>query len=260
VDEGQRVKHEFMLDQLHVNAGARILDIGCGWGPFLNFIRNKGYKGVGITLSDGQYNACKKKGLDVYIKDVRSLKPEDYGVFDAVVSVEAIEHFCSYEEFEAGKDESIYKHFFETVYQHLPKGGRFYLQTMTRTKKMPDRSKFDIHADIHSDAYALALTEAFLPGSWPPGGSELLIRASEPFFKVVHISKSQPDYIQTILKWRKMYRRFNLKKYALYLKILLDNIWSTKLRHLVNVFRVNPMRVCIERDYIDLYRFVFEKV
>lgn len=126
VEEAQRTKHQFMADHLHIKEGMKVLDMGCGWGPFLNFLSKRGIKGTGLTLSDGQYKACRKKGFDVHIKDVRTVKPSDFGTFDAIVSVGAFEHFCSLEDFKDGKQEMIYRNFFKTVYNLLPTGGRFF--------------------------------------------------------------------------------------------------------------------------------------
>lgn len=160
----------------------------------MNHLRNTGAKGTGLTLSEGQYNACKSKAFDVHIKDVRTVKPEDFGAFDAVVSVGAFEHFCSIEEYKAGKQEQIYRDFFETVHNLLPDGGRFYLQSMTFSKK-----------------------------------------------------------------WRKMFRQFNLKKYGLYLAFLVKCLFRKEYRHLIDVFHINPIRVCFERDIMEHYRMVLEQ-
>ena len=110
--EAQRAKHQFMAEQCHIKAGSKVLDMGCGWGPFLNYLREIGAKGIGMTLSDGQYQADRAKGFEVYVKDVRTVKPEDFGTFDAIVSVGAFEHFCSLEEYKAGQQEQVYQRFF----------------------------------------------------------------------------------------------------------------------------------------------------
>jgi cyclopropane-fatty-acyl-phospholipid synthase len=259
LNEAQRAKHEFMERELNIKKGQRVLDMGSGWGPFLNYISRKGVKAVGLTLSDGQYNACKKNGFEVYIKDVRSVQPEDYGIFDSVVSVGAFEHFCSIEEYKEGKQEQVYNDFFKTVSNILPPGGRFYLQTMSFEKNMIPLEEIDINADKNSDAYILALCRQHLPGSWLPYGSDMIVKCAEPYFKLVNISSGRLDYIETIRVWRKMLRRFSFRKYALYLKFLFDSLKSNRLRHLVNVFRISPLMVCLEREIMGHYRIVFEK-
>lgn len=258
--EAQRAKHEFIADQLNIHEGSTVLEMGSGWGPFLKFLKEKKAKGIGLTLSDGQYAACRRNGLEVYIKDCRTVTPDDFGKFDAVVSVGAFEHFCSLNEYKVGKQEQVYREFFKTVSDLLPVGGRFYLQTMTFTEKMPDSNVLDIHADKKSDAYILALSAKHLPGSWLPYGSEMIIRDASPYFKVINISSGRLDYIETIAQWRKMLRSFTLRKYLLYLKLLLGWINDKKFRHMLDVFRISPLKVCFERNLMEHYRIVFEKI
>lgn len=131
---------------------------------------------------------------------------------------------------------------------------------MTYTKNMIEPAEFNIHADKNSIQYICALTEKLFPGSWLPYGSEMIIRDAEPYFKLINISSGRADYIETILQWRKMFRRFSLKKYALYLKLVGENVFSKKFWHLIDVYKINPIRVCFERDVMDHYRIVFEKV
>jgi cyclopropane-fatty-acyl-phospholipid synthase len=259
LDEAQKAKHQFIERELNIKKGQKVLDMGCGWGPFLNYISKKGVNVVGLTLSDGQYNACRKNGFEVYIKDVRSVQPADFGIFDAVVSVGAFEHFCSIEEYKQGKQEQVYRDFFKTVFDLLPPGGRFFLQTMSFEKNMIPLEEIDLNAKKNSDAYILALCRQHLPGSWLPYGSDMIIRCAEPYFEMINISNGRLDYIETIRVWRKMLRKFSFGKYALYLQIFLDSLKSNKLRHLVQVFRVSPLMVCLEREIMGHYRIVFEK-
>jgi cyclopropane-fatty-acyl-phospholipid synthase len=259
LEEAQKAKHEFIEHELNIKKGQKVLDMGSGWGPFLQYISGKGVKAIGLTLSDGQYNACKKNGFEVYIKDVRHVKPDDYGIFDAVVSVGAFEHFCSIEEYKSGKQEQVYMDFFKTVFNLLPPSGRFYLQTMSFEKNMIPLEEININADKNSDAYILALCTRHLPGSWLPYGSEMIIKCAEPYFKLINISSGRLDYIETIRVWRKMLRKFSFKKYALYFKFLLDFSKDNKLRHLVEVFRISPLMVCLQREVMGHYRIVFEK-
>jgi cyclopropane-fatty-acyl-phospholipid synthase len=261
LEQAQRKKHEFVADQLHIHEGSKVLEMGSGWGPFLQFAgKEKKANVLGLTLSDGQYQACKRKGFHVEIKDCRTVKPSDYGTFDAIVSIGAFEHFCSLEEYKEGKQEKIYTEFFKTVSDLLPKGGRFFLQTMTFTDTMPNWETLDLKAPKNSDAYILALTAKHLPGSWLPYGSEMIIKNASPFFKVINISSGRLDYIETIRQWRKMLRKFGFKKYTLFLRLLLQFAMNKEFRHLVDVFRISPIKVCFERRLMDHFRIVFEKI
>jgi cyclopropane-fatty-acyl-phospholipid synthase len=235
--------------------------MGSGWGPFLHYAGNMRKANIlGLTLSDGQYEACRKKGFNVQIKDCRTVTPQDFGTFDAIVSVGAFEHFCSLEEYRSGRQEKIYHDFFKTAADLLPKGGRFFLQTMTFTEKMLPPEAVNFNADRNSDEYILALTAKHLPGSWLPYGAEMITKDAAPFFKVVNISSGRLDYIETIRQWRKMLRKFSFRKYALYLQVLFQFAKSKKFRHLVPVFRISPIKVCFERGLMDHFRIVFEKI
>ena len=108
LEQAQRAKHKFMAKNLNIRKGTKVLDMGCGWGPFINYVNNyTGAEAMGLTLSEGQAKACRKNGLNVHVKDCRNIKPSDFGTFDSVVSVGAFEHFCSITEYKAGKQKEI---------------------------------------------------------------------------------------------------------------------------------------------------------
>src|SRR5690348_11034572 len=63
LEQAQRRKHEFIAEQIGIDQGRRVLDLGCGWGPLLNFIRERGGTGIGVTLSAAQAASCRSHGL-----------------------------------------------------------------------------------------------------------------------------------------------------------------------------------------------------
>ncbi len=64
LEEAQEAKYRFMGEQLNIHQGNRILDMGCGWGPYLQYLKEKkDVKAIGLTLSDGQYEACRRNGF-----------------------------------------------------------------------------------------------------------------------------------------------------------------------------------------------------
>ena len=75
LEEAQRRKHEYVAEQIGIGPGRRVLDLGCGWGPMLNFVRERGGEGVGVTLSSAQAEACRRNGLEVHIQDARQVDP-----------------------------------------------------------------------------------------------------------------------------------------------------------------------------------------
>jgi len=98
------------------------------------------------------------------------------------------------------------------------------------------------------------------PGSWLPYGPEMVIRNAEPHFKLISQSSGRLDYIETISQWRKKFRKFNLKKYWLYLSLIPKFIIDEEFRHQVAIFRISPNKICFEQEIMDHYRLVFEKV
>ena len=261
LEEAQKAKHKFIADSLNIKKGSKVLDMACGWAPFSKYITlERGATGIGLTLSEGQAEACQKNGYNVLVKDCRYVKPDDFGMFDAITCIGGLEHFCSVEEWKAGKQEKIYHDFFKTLYDLLPSGGRFYMQTMTFSKNMIDYEDFDINADKNSAAYVCELMVKEFPGSWLPYGPEMVIRNAEPLFKLISQSSGRLDYIETIGQWRKKFREFNLKKYMLYLSLVPKYLTDKEFRHQVAIFKISPNRVCFEQEIMDHYRLVFEKV
>lgn len=259
LEAAQRNKHEFIANSLNVKKGSKVLDMACGWGPFSNYLREIGATSIGLTLSEGQAEACNKNGMNVLVKDCRYVKPEDFGKFDAITCIGGLEHFCSVEEWKAGKQEKIYRDFFKTLDNLLPVGGRFYMQTMTFSKNMIDYEQLDINAKKGSAPHVLALMAKEFPGSWLPYGPEMVIRNAEPHFKLISQSSGRLDYIETIGQWRKKFRKFKLKKYGLYLSLIPKYFADKEFRHQVAIFNVSPNRVCFEKEIMDHYRLVFEK-
>jgi cyclopropane-fatty-acyl-phospholipid synthase len=54
--QSQIDKWEFLLKQLDLRAGDRLIDIGCGYGDRLNYARQKGLEDVGINIHPEQTN------------------------------------------------------------------------------------------------------------------------------------------------------------------------------------------------------------
>jgi cyclopropane-fatty-acyl-phospholipid synthase len=259
LEQAQRRKHDFVVRHIGIGPGRRILDIGCGWGPMLQRIREEGAVGVGVTLSTGQMKACRRSGLDARLLDCRNLTSDNTGEFDGVVSLGAFEHFCSVDEWQAGKQDVIYEGLFRTVHDLLPAKGRFYLQTMVFGPNMIPYDAIDINAPRDSDAFILALMQKQFPGSWLPYGSEQLVATSSRFFRVLSISSGRLDYIETIRQWRERFARLSARKLLVYGSLLPRWISSRDFR-LAFTSGISANTVCFERQLMDHYRIVFEKV
>jgi cyclopropane-fatty-acyl-phospholipid synthase len=258
LEAAQRRKHEYVAEQIGIRPGRRVLDLGCGWGPLLDFVRRRGGAGVGVTLSSAQAAACRRHGLDVHLHDARQVTRDSFGPFDAVASLGAFEHFCSPEAHRAGRQEQIYRELFARIHALLPDNGRLYLQTMVFGRNMIPLDRIDIDAPRDSDAWYLALMGRQFPGSMLPFGPEQIVRSAGPHFRLVSSTSGRLDYIETIRQWRKRFAAPSVKKTLLKLQLIPRWLTSADFR-LAFTSGVSANSVCFERGLLDHYRLVFEK-
>ena len=258
LEQAQRRKHEYVARRIGIGPGRRVLDLGCGWGPLLAFVRDRGGDGVGVTLSSAQAAACRRHGLDVHLLDARRVGRDSFGTFDAVASLGAFEHFCSPEEHRAGRQDEIYRRLFARIASLLPAGGRLYLQTMVFGRNMIPLDRIGIDAPRGSDAWYLALMGRQFPGSFLPSGQEQIARAAGPHFRLVESSSGRLDYIETIRQWRERFAAPSARKTLLKLRLLPRWLTSADFR-LAFTSGVSANSVCFERELLDHHRLVFAK-
>jgi cyclopropane-fatty-acyl-phospholipid synthase len=258
LEQAQRRKHDYVAEQIGIEAGRRVLDLGCGWGGLLNYVRGIGARGLGVTLSSAQAAACRSHGLDVQIADARQVARSSYGGFDAAASLGAFEHFCSPDDYTAGRQEQIYGEFFGHVASVLPDGGRLYLQTMVFGRNMIPFEQVSTDAPRDSDAFILGLLGCQFPGSWLPLGQEQVVRSADPHFRLVSSVSGRLDYIETINQWNARIGAPSLRKTLLKLRLLPHWLTSAKFR-LAFTSGVRANNICFVGVLLDHYRLVFEK-
>ncbi len=258
LEEAQRRKHEYVAEQIGIGPGRRVLDLGCGWGPLLDFARRRGATGVGVTLSSAQAAACRRHGLDVHLKDGRLIGPDDFGGFDAVASLGAFEHFCSPSDHAAGRQDDVYRDLFVRIASVLPDSGRLYLQTMAFGRNMIPLDAIDVTAPRDSDEWYLALMARQFPGSLLPYGKEQIERTAAPHFRLVSSESGRLDYIETIRQWRARFAVPSFRKSLLKLRLLPRWLTSADFR-LAFTSGVSANSVCFERELLDHHRLVFER-
>jgi cyclopropane-fatty-acyl-phospholipid synthase len=258
LEEAQRRKHEYVAEQIGIERGTRVLDLGCGWGALLDYIKRRGAAGVGVTLSSAQLEACRRHDLDVRLRDARELDRDSFGPFDAVASLGAFEHFCSPDDYRAGRQEAVYRDLFARIASVLPHGGRLYLQTMVFGRNMIPVEEVSIDAPRDTDAWYLALMERQFPGSWLPDGYEQIVQSAQPDFRLVSATSGRLDYIETIRQWRRRFAEPSLRKTLLKLRLIPRWLTSANFR-LAFTSGVSANSVCFERELLDHYRLVFQR-
>jgi cyclopropane-fatty-acyl-phospholipid synthase len=264
----QRDKHEYILNGIGFKPGFRVLDIGCGFGPVLKVVKERGGRGVGLTLSRKQAEVGRRAGLEVHLKDWKDIAIDTFGTFDGIVSVGAFEHFCSPEEYLVGKQDGIYDHFFRLCHELLPEGGRLYLQTMMNGRNAPDYHALSLQAKEGSNEYIAAIAKEFFPGSWLPFGEENIVRVAAPYFEQISHNNGRLDYIQTIEEWSKLwnftfsnfkYPYFSFPKLLAVAKLAPRFLTDASFRRRTEFLRKGYDKECFQREIIDHQRMVFQK-
>lgn len=183
LDEAQQAKLQAMLDRTATAAGDSILEIGCGWGSFVELAAKAGRLVHGITLSVEQKawaeaRTAGMEGASFALTDYRDVS----GHYDAVVSIEMAE----------AVGRQYWPAYLAAIARALKPGGRAALQVIT----------FD---DARFEDYASNVD--FIQRYIFPGG--LLIRTSE-FRRLAATNgldwRDQTafglDYAETLKRWR----------------------------------------------------------
>ncbi len=84
-----------MVDQMGVEPGDHVLEIGCGWGGFAEYAaKERGLKVTCLTISKEQFKYAKERIEKAGLSDLVDLKLQDYrderGVYDGIASIEII--------------------------------------------------------------------------------------------------------------------------------------------------------------------------
>jgi len=97
-EQAQEDKFKFMWNKLKLKKGSRLIDIGCGFGDWLNYAKNRGANVYGINISDAQGGVLKKRNIPHRVIDWSNLANtrDGFGLFkqfDCVTFMDTIEHY-----------------------------------------------------------------------------------------------------------------------------------------------------------------------
>jgi cyclopropane-fatty-acyl-phospholipid synthase len=96
--EAQQAKLDLVCRKLALQAGERVLDVGCGWGSFaMHAAKNYGVEVLGVTLSEEQVKLGRQRVREAGLEHLVELRLSDYrdlggDQFDAISSIGMVEH------------------------------------------------------------------------------------------------------------------------------------------------------------------------
>lgn len=192
--QAQIDKWECYLQYLQLSPGDSLIDIGCGYGDWLNYAKSKGIHVVGVNITPEQAAYARSHyGIDVICTNWKEiLKNEDlqkklFGKFDAVTFLGCIEHFASSSlRFNKKAQDQIYSDMFKLSFKLLKdqsKSKRLLLTCLHQVrdfKSVYEKVLAYLCDKVHSGFY--------------PSGEDGLTKNSPPYFKELNRFDRTEDF------------------------------------------------------------------
>jgi cyclopropane-fatty-acyl-phospholipid synthase len=198
LEQAQQNKCRVLYDFAEMNADKRVLDIGCGWGANLEYLAGRGVKHAhGVTLSTSQADEIKARklpGVTVWVEDFMKFDPPEK--YDALISIEMIDHMVSPAQANQGLAIDIYREYFKRCAAMVKPGSYFGFQAILRNR-VP-RNRQDL-ADLKFTA------DVIFPGGLNPRLEEL-VAAVNPYWEIVELKTRRTHYGKTTGEWLRRLR------------------------------------------------------
>ena len=196
--EAQNNKYQKLIDLIKPNNGDKVLEIGCGWGGFAEYIGKKyDVKLDCITISQRQFEYTKERihkcGLNekvnIEIKDYRDLK----GKYNSIASIEMIE----------AVGQNYLDSYFKTIKGNLSEGGKVAIQAITI-----DDSLFDRYKNKQD-----FIQKYIFPGGFLPNKNSINKYVSDNGLTINSYISYADDYANTLAIWKDEFnKKWNLIK------------------------------------------------
>ena len=193
LSNAQNNKYQKLIDLIKPNNGDKILEIGCGWGGFAEYLGKKyDVKLDCITISKKQFEYAKKRihkcGLNekvnIEIKDYRDLKER----YNSIASIEMIE----------AVGQNYLESYFKTIKNNLSNNGKAAIQAITIDDNIFDRYK--TKKDF--------IQKYIFPGGFLPSKGIINKYVSENGLTIKSYDSYADHYSNTLAIWR---NEFNQK-------------------------------------------------
>ena len=192
LSNAQNNKYQKLIDLIKPNNGDKILEIGCGWGGFAEYLGKKyDVKLDCITISKKQFEYAKKRihecGLNekvnIEIKDYRDLKNK----YNSIASIEMIE----------AVGQNYLESYFKTIKDNLSDDGRAAIQAITIDDNMFDRYKNK--TDF--------IQKYIFPGGFLPSKNIINKCVSENGLTIKSYDSYADHYSDTLAIWRNEFNK-----------------------------------------------------
>lgn len=199
LEQAQQNKCRWLADFAEVKPESLVMDIGCGWGANLEYLvlERKVQRAHGVTLSRAQHEeimARRLPGVTVWCEDYRDFRPAEK--YDALISIEMIDHLVSPAQQQQGLAIPIYREYFNTLATWTKPGACFGFQAILRDR-VP-RGRQDLQ-DLKFTA------DVIFPGGLNPRLEELVAACGQSW-EVVQLNTRRLDYGKTTAEWLRRFR------------------------------------------------------
>ena len=186
LENAQVAKYASMIDQMGVQPGDHILEIGCGWGGFAEYAaKERDLKVTGLTISKEQLEYAQKRINNKGLGDKVNLKLQDYrdetGIYDGVASIEMFE----------AVGEKYWPIYFNKVKQCLKPGKQATLQIITIQ---------DARWEVYRKGVDF-IQKYIFPGGMLPSPTVLRQEVAKAGLNVQHSIEFGKSYSQTLRRW-----------------------------------------------------------
>ena len=187
LEEAQINKYKKLTNLLKPKNGDKVLEIGCGWGGFAEYIgKNFDVKLDCITISKKQYEYASERIHKNNLNEKVKIKMMDYrdvkNKYNSIASIEMIE----------AVGENYLKNYFQTIKENLSQKGVAAIQAITIDDKLFDRYK-------NKEDF---IQKYIFPGGFLPSKKSLYNYAYKSGFKVDQYNSYGLHYSNTLNIWK----------------------------------------------------------